>query len=101
MSGIAGRAGGRGRKDWLTNEQARRTIVSFTSYHDAERAVDHLSDQGFPVDRMALIGKDVCLVEQVAGRMGHGGAALHGAASGALGGWIFGLLNWLDLFVSD
>jgi hypothetical protein len=46
----------------------------------------------------------VRLVEQVTGRMGHGGAALHGAASdalpGALTGWIFGPLNWLDPVVS-
>lgn len=85
-------------------EQARRTIASYTTYQEAERAVDHLSDQGFPVERVAIIGQDVRLVEQVTGRMGYGGAALHGAASGALPGaligWIFGLLNWLDPVVS-
>jgi hypothetical protein len=40
------------------------------------------------------------LVEQVIGRMDYGRAALDGAASGALPGaligWVFGLLNWLD-----
>ncbi|MDQ0578370.1 general stress protein [Streptomyces rishiriensis] len=86
------------------NEQTRRTIASYTTYQEAERAVDHLSDQGFPVERTAIIGQDVRLVEQVTGRMGHGEAALHGAASGALPGaligWIFGLLNWLDPVVS-
>ncbi|MEV6542685.1 general stress protein [Streptomyces sp. NPDC051665] len=66
------------------NQQARRTIVSYTTYQGTERAVDHLSDQGFPVERVALIGQDVRLVEQVSGRMGRGGAALHGAAIGAL-----------------
>ncbi|MGW3417335.1 general stress protein [Streptomyces phaeochromogenes] len=82
------------------NEQARRTIASYTAYQAAERGVDHLSDQGFPVERVAIVGQDTRLVEQVTGRMGHGGAVLHGAASGALPGaligWIFGLLNWLD-----
>ncbi|MFL5998799.1 MAG: general stress protein [Streptomyces sp.] len=87
------------------NEQARRrTIASYPTYQEAERAVDHLSDQGFPVERVAIIGQDVRLVEQVTGRMGLGGAALHGAASGALPGaligWVFGLLNWLDPVVS-
>jgi hypothetical protein len=86
------------------NEQARRTIASYTTYQEAERAVDHLSDQGFPVERMAVIGQDVRLVEQVTGRMGHGGAALHGAVSGALPGavigWIFGPLNGLGPVVS-
>lgn len=82
------------------NERARRTIASCTTYQETERAVDHLSDQGFPVERVAISGQDVRLVEQVTGRMVYGGAALHGAARGALPGaligWIFGLLNWLD-----
>ncbi|MEU6353686.1 general stress protein [Streptomyces sp. NPDC047072] len=86
------------------NEQVRRTIASYTTYQEAERAVDHLSDQGFPVERVAIIGQDVRLVEQVAGRLGYGGAALQGAASGALPGaligWIFGLLDWLNPVVS-
>ena len=84
------------------NEQARRAIVSYTTCQKAERAVDHLSDQGFPVER--VIGQDVRLVEQVTGHMRRGGAALPGAASGALSGallgWIFGLPNWLDPVVS-
>ncbi|MFI8073858.1 general stress protein [Streptomyces sp. NPDC086033] len=86
------------------NEQVRRTVASYPIYQEAERAVDHLSDRGFPVERVAIVGQDVRLVEQVTGRMGLGGAALHGAASGALPGaligWIFGLLNWLDPVVS-
>ncbi|MEV0932247.1 general stress protein [Streptomyces phaeochromogenes] len=64
------------------NEQARRTIASYTTCQEAARAVDHLADQGLPVQRVAII-------------WGHDGAALHGAASGvppgALIGWIFGL----------
>lgn len=86
------------------NEQARRTIASYTTYQEAERAVDHLSDQGFPVERTAIVGQDVRMVEQVTGRMGYGEAAVHGAASGALPGaligWVSGLLNWLDPVVS-
>ncbi|MFD7936720.1 general stress protein [Streptomyces sp. NPDC059755] len=87
------------------NEQAaRRTIASYETYQEAERAVDHLADRGFPVERVAIVGQDVRLVEQVTGRMGLGWAALHGAASGAMPGaligWIFGLLNWLDPVVS-
>ncbi|MFJ9904721.1 general stress protein [Streptomyces sp. NPDC101152] len=85
-------------------EQARSVIASYATYQEAERAVDHLADQGFPVQKVAIIGQDVRLVEQVIGRMGYGGAALHGAATGALPGalvgWIFGLLNWLNPVVS-
>ncbi|WP_329544137.1 glycine zipper family protein [Streptomyces sp. NBC_01356] len=98
MSGIAWSIGGHGREDWLMDEEARRTIASYTTYPEAERAVDHLSDPGFPVQRLA-IRQDVRLVEQMTGRMGLGGAALHGAASRAPIGGISGLLNQLDLLV--
>ena len=54
-------------------EQARRVIASYATYQEAERAVDHLADQGFPVQKVAIIGQDVRLVEQVIGRMGYGG----------------------------
>ncbi|MFF5651354.1 general stress protein [Streptomyces collinus] len=85
-------------------EQPRRPVTTYETYQEAERAVDHLSDQGFPVERVAIIGQDVRLVEQVVGRMDYGRAALHGAASGALPGaligWLFGLVDWVDPLVS-
>ncbi|WP_233576147.1 general stress protein [Saccharopolyspora rhizosphaerae] len=62
--------------------------------------MDYLADQQFPVERVAIVGHDVKLVEQVVGRMSYGRAALHGASSGAvtgvLIGWIFGLLSWIE-----
>ncbi|MFE6130045.1 general stress protein [Streptomyces sp. NPDC056437] len=74
------------------------------TYAEAERAVDYLSHQGFPVHKVAIVGHDVRLVEQVVGRMDYGRAALQGAAAGALPGaligWIFGLLDWLDPVVA-
>jgi len=76
----------------------RRPIADFDTYSAAERAVDYLSDNGFPVQRTAIIGSDVKMVEQVLGRLNYGGAALRGAGSGAftglLIGWLFGLFNW-------
>ncbi|OLZ65271.1 hypothetical protein AVW11_17295 [Streptomyces amritsarensis] len=48
------------------------------------------------LERVAIIGHDLRLVEQVTGRIDYGRAALHGAASGALPGvligWLFGPL---------
>jgi len=77
----------------------RRSIASFQSYDDAERAVDALSDRGFPVHRVAIVGRDLELVEQVTGRLDYPRAALRGAAggavTGALIGWFFGLLSWI------
>jgi hypothetical protein len=81
----------------------RRAIASFTSYADAERAVDHLADNGFPVERVAIVGRGLKLVEQVTGRFGWLDAvvrgALTGAVAGVLIGWLFGLFNWFDPIV--
>jgi hypothetical protein len=70
----------------------RRTVASFDSYEDAQRAVDRLSDQGFPVERVAIVGHGMRYVEQVMGRLTTGRAALLGASQGAAIGAIFGLL---------
>jgi uncharacterized membrane protein len=83
----------------------RRVIGSYTDYADAEHAVDYLADRGFPVERVAIIGDDLRLVEQVLGRFGYRQAILRGTGSGALVGvligWIFGLFNWLDPVVAS
>jgi hypothetical protein len=83
----------------------RRPIGVFTDYADAERAVDRLSDLGFPVERVAIIGDDLRMVEQVTGRLNYGGAALKGAWSGALPGvligWLFGLFDLINPLVAS
>jgi hypothetical protein len=70
----------------------RRAIATYSSYSDAERAVDWLSDQGFPVEHVAIVGTGLRSVEQVAGRMTMGRAALTGGLQGALIGLLFALL---------
>ena len=47
----------------------RRTIATVSSYEAAERAVDHLSDQGFPVEHVTIVGTGLRFVEQVSGRL--------------------------------
>jgi hypothetical protein len=78
----------------------RRAVASYETYAEAERAVDHLSDQKFPVERVSIIARDLKLVEQVTGRRGYLEAALQGLASGALIGvligWLFGIFNWFE-----
>jgi hypothetical protein len=71
---------------------ARTTVATYDNYRDAERAVDFLSDKGFPVERAAIIGTGLKTVEQIAGRLTTGRAALAGAGQGAMLGLIFGLL---------
>jgi hypothetical protein len=70
----------------------RRTITSYSTYAEAERAVDWLSDHGFAVERSAIVGTGLRSVEQVTGRMTPGRAAAIGAGQGALIGALFALL---------
>jgi hypothetical protein len=70
----------------------RQTIARYDRYEEAQRAVDHLSDAGFPVENVEIVGSDVHLVEHVTGRLTAGRAAMVGAGSGAWFGLFVGLL---------
>ena len=74
----------------------RRVVASYGSYAEAQRAVDHLSDEGFAVERVSIVAEGLRFVEQVTGRVGYGRAALQGASSGAVIGAFFGF--FLGLF---
>lgn len=84
--------------------QPRRAVASFSTYREAEQAVDRLADNKFPVERTAIVGRNLQMIEQVTGRMDWGRAALRGAATGAivgfLVGWLFGIFDWADPIVS-
>ncbi|WP_127507409.1 DUF1269 domain-containing protein [Actinoplanes solisilvae] len=67
-------------------------VGTFPDYAQAQKAVDTLSDNKFPVERTAIIGTDLRLVENVLGRLTTARAALAGAASGAWFGLFIGLL---------
>lgn len=73
-------------------------LASFTDYTDAQRLVDRMSDDGFPVESVRIVGEGVRTVEQVTGRMTRGRAAASGAAGGAWFGVLIGLL--FGLFTS-
>ncbi len=68
------------------------TLATYPDYESAQRAVDYLSDNQFPVQYTTIIGTDLRLVENVLGRMTTTRAALTGAASGAWFGLLIGLL---------
>jgi heat induced stress protein YflT len=78
---------------------AWNTVASYDDYAAAQRAVDRLSDDGFPVEHLDIIGSDLRLVERVTGRLTKGRAAAAGAASGAWFGLLMGLL--LGIFSSS
>ena len=62
------------------------------SYADAHKAVDYLSDNGFPVQNVLIVGTDLKQVERVTGRLTRGRVALGGALSGAWLGAFVGLI---------
>lgn len=77
-------------------QSGRRTVMSYGTYAEAQRAVDYLSDNNFPVQRTAIVAEGIRFVEQVTGRLNYGRALLNGAASGASTGLFVSLL--LGLF---
>jgi hypothetical protein len=77
---------------------AGNTVARFEDYESAQRAVDRLSDDGFPVEKLDIVGSGLRLVERVTGRLTRGRAAGAGALSGMWAGLLFGIL--LGLFTS-
>lgn len=69
-----------------------RVLAEFPTYPEAQRLVDELSDAGFPVEHVRIVGSGIHSVEQVTGRLTKGRAALAGAATGAWMGLFIGLV---------
>ena len=76
----------------------RPVLASYDDYAGAQKAVDTLSDNGFPVQNTAIVGVDVRIVESVLGRLSWGRAALNWLATGAWFGMLIGL--FVGLFSS-
>ena len=75
---------------------AWNTVARFDDYEGAQQAVDRLSDDGFPVEKLDIVGSGLRLVERVTGRLTRGRAA--GAVSGLWAGLLIGVL--LGLFTT-
>jgi hypothetical protein len=74
-------------------------VGSYDSYEQAQAAVDHLSDEKFPVENVTIIGSDLRMVERVTGRLTWGRVLSAGAAGGAWWGLFVGLL--LGIFATN
>ncbi len=68
------------------------TIATYSDYAGAQKAVDFLSDEGFPVQHSAIVGSDLHLVERVVGRVTVFRAALTGGVAGIWFGLLLGLI---------
>jgi hypothetical protein len=82
----------------MSDVTRRPVLASYDDYAGAQKAVDTLSDNGFPVQNTAIVGVDVRIVETVLGRMSWGRAALSGLGTGAWFGLLIGL--FVGLFSS-
>src|SRR6201986_5644463 len=64
-------------------------VGSYPTYAEAQRAVDYLSEQEFPVQQVTIVGVDLMQVERVTGRLTWPKVLGGGVISGA----------WLGLFI--
>ena len=67
-------------------------VASYETYAQARAGVDFLSDAGFYVSAITIVGSDLHLVERVKGRLTIARASLSGASSGGLWGALCGML---------
>ena len=70
----------------------------FEKYDDAQRAVDYLSDEQFPVQNCMIVGTELKQIERVTGRLTYGKATMAGAVSGL---WFGLLVGFLLSFFAD
>ncbi|WP_299166098.1 general stress protein [uncultured Arthrobacter sp.] len=96
MSNVLGRTTSRDEGRTLPKGE---TIGRYSSYLDAQKAVDYLADSKFPVQQVSIIGNDLKTVERVTGRLSYPRVALASAATGAWFGLFVGFI--LTLFGGD
>lgn len=79
-------------------DQGGLPVGTYGSYAAAQKAVDYLADNEFPVENLTIVGTGLRQVEKVTGRLTRGRVAAAGAAAGAWWGLLIGLL--LGLFAT-
>lgn len=67
-------------------------VAEFSSYEDAQAAVDYLADQKFAVENLMIVGTNLKLLERVTGRRTWGTVLGGGALSGISFGLFVGLM---------
>lgn len=82
-------AAGRGRATSAMRLEYPQSLAVYDDYAAAQRTVDFLSDEKFPVEQCMIVGTDLKRIERITGRLTTGKVALGGALSGV----------WLGLFV--
>lgn len=88
----------------LQRGDGREVVRSYSTYGEAQAAVDGLSDNDFPVQHLSIVAEDLQFVEDITGHRGYGTEAARGLVSGALVGalvgFFLGLFSVVDPLVS-
>jgi len=69
-----------------------QSLGVYEKYEQAQKSIDFLSDQEFPVENCMIVGTDLKQVERVTGRLTTGRVALGGLLSGIWMGLFIGLI---------
>lgn len=76
-----------------------QSLAVYDDYAAAQKSVDFLADQKFPVEHLMIVGTDLKRVERITGRLTTGRVALGGVLSGLWLGLFVGLI--FSLFVDE
>ena len=76
-----------------------QSLAVYDDYAAAQRAVDFLSDEKFPVEQCMIVGTDLKRIERITGRLTTSRVAVGGLLSGLWLGLFIGLV--LSLFTND
>ena len=76
-----------------------QSLAVYDDYAAAQKTVDFLADEHFPVENCMIVGTDLKRIEKITGRLTSARVALGGAASGAWLGLFIGVL--FTLFTED
>ena len=69
-----------------------QSVGIFNTYADAQKAVDYLADEKFPVQNLAIVGTELRSVERVLGRRSWRTVLSQGVSSGVSTGLLVGLV---------
>lgn len=70
-------------------------VAWYKSYEDASKAVEHLSANDFPIDKVTIVGSGLHTVEQVLGRLTPARVAMTGATQGLTWGMLMALMSFI------
>lgn len=76
-----------------------QSLAVYDDYASAQKTVDFLSDEHFPVENCMIVGTDLKRIERITGRLTTARVALGAALSGAWFGLFIGLV--LSLFTEE